>query len=89
MAEKRTIIILRESVVGSLFRDAGSFCVVAGLIGVGVWVGSTAMQWAGFVMGAFYIMARGSKVANHLTIPEARKLLDKLEANPDLESRDA
>lgn len=89
MTEKRTVIILRESVVGSWLRDAGSVGMAAGLIGVGVWVGSGAMQWFGFLLAGLYIFARGSKAVNHLTIPEARKLLDKLEANPDLESRDA
>jgi hypothetical protein len=84
---KPTIIILRETVVGSWLRDAGSFAVAAGLIGVGVWVGSGAMQWSGFLLSAIYILARTSKAAKHLTIPQARALLDTLEANPGMETK--
>lgn len=54
------------------------------LIGIGVIVGSTAMQWMGFVM--FWILLLAISIVNirresGLTIEEAKKLIEELEKN--------
>jgi hypothetical protein len=54
-----------------------------GVIGVGVWAESAAMQWAGFA--ALILVLIGAMVVMHgesagLTIPEARTALDRIES---------
>ena len=53
-----------------------------GVIGIGIWADSAAMQWAGFVMLAFLMigLAVPERDKNKgLTIAEARRRLDEME----------
>lgn len=84
MAETKqtpTIILLRESWQSSLAKDAGTFAMLAGLIGLGVFVGSTALEWIGALMGMFWLVAKTMRTTDKykFTIAEARKRLDELE----------
>lgn len=54
------IIIIRETVLQSWLRDLGTFAMAAGLIGVGWALGSTAMQWFGFIATVIFLTARCS-----------------------------
>lgn len=53
------------------------------LIGIGILVGSPAMQWAGFsVVAIIFVLAMIGAAKQHIvgmTIPEAREKLDRLE----------
>lgn len=84
MSDRPQIIIIRETVWGSLIRDAGSFAVLVALTGIGVVLSSAAMQWLGAILGFCCLLARTSHAANsnRMTIPEARRRLDELEARP-------
>lgn len=72
MAEKTkdTIIYVRQGFLTSLASDAVTFATVAGIIGIGAWLDSSAMQWAGFIMAALIIASRG------------RTMMDKLRMTP-------
>lgn len=75
------IIIIRETMWQSIVSDAVSFCTVVGVIGVGWWLGSSAMQWAGFCMLGVVAFARaGAQTAqkNRRTIAEAQAYLSEL-----------
>lgn len=84
MAETKqtpTIILLRESWQSSLTKDAGTFVMLAGLIGLGVIVGSSALEWIGALMGMFWLVAKTTRATEKykFTIADARKRLDELE----------
>lgn len=73
-------IIIRETVAKSLAIDAGTFALFAGLIGLGVWLDSTAMQWAGFFVATVTAISLSARPRTHFTIDGARKRLDEIEA---------
>ena len=56
------IFVLKESWVESAKRDVTSIICAFALIAPGVWLKSSAMQWAGFIMLAVVIMSRASGV---------------------------
>jgi len=81
MSDKPIIIIIRESVVSSIIKDVSSLALVAALISLGVYLGSTAMQWFGFLCAclAFVSLAgRFGDKKSELTVDEARKRLDEI-----------
>lgn len=79
-SEKRTVIIIQRPLWKSLLLNAYTFALLAGLIGIGVLVGSAAMQWSGFVLGFIVLFGRAMKADPPMTITEARKRLDELQA---------
>jgi hypothetical protein len=81
MEDKQTVIIIRETMLEGLVSDLGTVAVFGGLIGVGWFLDSTAMQWGGFVIGCVYLLGRASGMVqkNRMTIAQARKKLDELE----------
>lgn len=86
----KTIIIVHETVWQSYARDAGTFVMVAGLIGLGVLLDSTAMQWFGALMAFLMLLIRGNRRwhETHMTIQEARAKLDELEARDALHQQE-
>lgn len=81
-AARPTIILIREGWVQSWLRDASTFVLFIALIGIGVLLQSTAMQWVGALIGFLHIAGRARQLykTNSFTIPEARAKLDELEA---------
>ena len=81
MAE-RQIIIIKENARESWLRDTSSVVSFVALIGIGVVLDSSAMQWVGAVIGFFVILERSNRLfkSNRYTIEEARKRLDEIEA---------
>ncbi len=80
---KPEVIILRESMLASIVKDAGTFALFAALIGLGVLLDSGAMQWVGAIVGFTCILAISirASVKNRLTIEQARRKLDEIEAS--------
>ncbi|GMB80512.1 hypothetical protein NN6n1_12940 [Shinella zoogloeoides] len=69
---KTQFIIIHETPLQSWLRDASSFMLFACLIGLGVVVGSTAMQWAGFFVAVIILLGRaGSMKARRMSRAEA------------------
>lgn len=77
---KPTVIILHETVLQSLARAAGTFFMLAALIGLGVLLQSVALQWVGAIMGFIWLVAKGIRHGRGVSITEARKRLDELES---------
>jgi hypothetical protein len=71
-APKTQFIILHEKPLQSWIRDASSFALFACLIGLGVVVGSSAMQWAGFFVAVIITIGRaGMMKAKRMSRAEA------------------
>jgi hypothetical protein len=81
MAEKKAtqIIILHESVAQSWARDASSFALALAMIGVGVWLESSAIQWIGWFVWLVVLTTLASNATKKMTIKEAREFLDEIE----------
>ena len=81
--EKTKIIIIHETAIQSWMRDASTFALFIALIGVGVILESSAMQWVGaiiaFITTASHMSGAHKKASK--TIAEARTFLDDLESN--------
>jgi hypothetical protein len=84
MSEKkhRIIISRRETTFKSWATDASTFALFAGLIGLGVFLESAAMQWAGFTVAFITLLtkAAGVEKASTFDLDGARKRLDEIEA---------
>lgn len=74
------VIIIKESTRQSLISDAGTFALFIGLIGIGWALDSAAMQWTGAVVGFITVLGQSQKPWRRMTIADARKKLDELEA---------
>jgi hypothetical protein len=76
------VIIIKEGVLESWLNDAGTFVMFATLIGIGVLIGSPAMQWVGGIIGFIAIGTRPTLHRKRMTIAEARAKLDSFDAAP-------
>lgn len=76
---KAQVIILHESVAQSWARDASSFVMAMGMMGVGVWLGSSAMQWIGGLLWLLALATKASSMAKRMTVAEARQRLDEID----------
>ncbi len=87
MTKETHILILKESLIQSLFSDLGSFFTFAAMVGLGVYLTSPAMQWVGAIAFLMVMIGRASKAGKRFTIQEARTYLDELEKSktPDFE----
>jgi len=86
LSDKTEIIILRESVIGSLIKDLGTVVVFLVLIGFGVYMQSCAMQWTGAIIGWVVVSSMATRIHKgymKFTIVDARKRLDEMEAGND------
>lgn len=77
-----TVILIHETILQSLARDAGTFATIAGLVAIGIVVESTALQWIGAIMGFLTVIARSSGAVqrSRMTVAQARTKLDEIEA---------
>lgn len=85
MSEKKTeIILLHETALQSWIRDASSVVMFIALIGIGVYLDSSAMQWVGAILGFLVIIGKAINHQNNskMTIHQARERLDALEGRP-------
>lgn len=75
------VILISESVMDSWARDSFMFCTLVGLVLVGWFLDSAALQWVGALMGFLSVCVRasGRTKAARMTIAEARAKLDDLE----------
>lgn len=79
MTKKTEVIVIHETVLQSYLVDSSTFLLFAALIGVGVYLDSSAMQWVGALIGFITMAGRISRL-NRMTIEQARKRLDAIEA---------
>lgn len=76
---KPQVIILHETVLQSWLRDASTFALFVGLIGIGILLQSVAMQWIGAIIGMFCLAT--IKISKRLSFDGARKYIDEVEAS--------
>lgn len=77
--ENSSVILVHETALNSWMRDASTFALFSGLIGIGVVLDSSALQWCGAIIAFITIGMRGSGKAPRMSIAEARAKLDELE----------
>lgn len=82
MTRKTEIILLRESWRDSLISDAATLTTIFAPIGLGVWLESAAMQWAGFLMFLVSVVGRASAKTRdgRMSVDEA---IERLQAIKD------
>lgn len=82
MSKSPEIIILHETTVQAWVGDASSVVMFVALIGIGVWLDSSAMQWVGAILGFITIIGKAVSRQNKckMTIAAARVRLDEIEA---------
>lgn len=83
MSEKKPeVIVLHESAGQGWLRDLSSVVCFVLLIGIGVLLDSSALQWVGALLGFLTIIARTMHIAkdSRMTTDEARKRLDEIDA---------
>lgn len=66
---------MNEKPIQSIISDCFTFIMVVGIIGCGVYLQSTAMQWAGFLMLCILALGKASGVAKKMTPEEAIKYI--------------
>lgn len=80
--DQKTIRIAQgETIAQSWMRDASSYALAVALIGSGVWVESSAMQWLGALVFFVVSISKGSGLIKDMTIEQAREYLDNLETD--------
>ncbi len=82
MSEREVIVVVKNWRDTAL-HDIASIATFVAFIGIGVLLQSTAMQWAGALLWFIWVLGFASALAkkNRMTIPEARKRLDEIEAS--------
>lgn len=78
---KPEIIIVHETAMQSYLVDSSTFVLFAALIGLGIFLDSTAMQWVGAIIGFLTIAAKTNR-HRRMTPDEARKRISEIEAAP-------
>ncbi len=82
MTTSTTITIVR-SAPPSIWRTCAALLSIIAVIGVGALLDSSAMQWAGFIVWGLMMIGIAKRLTGKdvaLTIPEARRRLDEIEA---------
>ena len=81
MTKSPEVVIIHETIAKSWLRDLSTFTLFVALIGLGVLLGSAAMQWIGAIIGFITIVIRasGTHKSSRKTIAQARQFLDELE----------
>lgn len=62
MSDRTEVLYIHETLWQSIARDVSTFLMLASVIGLGWWMQSSAMQWAGFIMCALAILNRVGRV---------------------------
>jgi hypothetical protein len=83
MSEARTkketwFVVIKESALESWVRDASTLALFVGLIGIGVFLESNAMQWTGAIIGFISLVARASGKQKNLTKEQAIKFIQEM-----------
>lgn len=78
-SKKPQIIIYRETLLKSILSDAISFVMATGLVGMGRYIDSTALQWVGAIL--FFVLMSHPLIRKkfEVDLAGAREILDKIE----------
>lgn len=64
----KTIIVIDEKPIESIIRDTYSIISAFVLIGIGVYLGSSAMEWFGFLMVIIIIFTKASGLRKNMSM---------------------
>lgn len=80
--KKNKIIIIKESAIESWLRDASTLALFVVLIGIGIFLESSAMQWIGAIIGFFVVISKSAiyMEKRSYTIDEAEAEIQRLKA---------
>lgn len=79
---KEIIIRKEESMIASIISDTYTFVCQVGVIGVGVYCGSSLMQWLGLITLCLFLICRAMSTKRY-TIQEAIEELEKIKGGQD------
>lgn len=77
---KTEIIVIHESIAQSWARDLSTLALFSGMIGIGIALDSSAMQWVGAIIAFGAMWARVSGASRKMSTAEARNRLDEIDA---------
>lgn len=79
--KEEMVVIVDNRLWQSLGRDIATLGTFVSMIGLGVFLQSSAMQWVGGLIWFLWVIGRAAIVEKkaRMTIPQARAFLDKLE----------
>lgn len=82
MSDAPEILIIHETMAQSMVRDASTVAMFFSLVMVGIWLESDVLQWVGAIIGFIVIVLNAVRLAMgaKMTVAEARKRLDEIEA---------
>lgn len=85
MSKGPEVILLHERAGTSWRRDTSTVAGFVAMIGIGVLLDSAALQWVGAFIGFLAIASNTIRAFkdNRMTIEQARKRLDEIEAGAD------
>lgn len=76
-------IIIHESLLDSVLKDAWTFIIIASLIGLGWWIGSIVMGCLGAFMALVFVFSRAMNKGDNWhtadNIDDAYRILDALD----------
>lgn len=75
----KNVIVIRETVMESWISDASTYALFMALIGPGVYLGSSAMQWAGLIIALVTCLAKANARRKDMTKEEAIKFIHEME----------
>jgi hypothetical protein len=82
MAEPK-LLIVHETVAQSIIKDAVSAFTLLSMVGVGIWVDSSALQWVAGLLWVLWMLGKSINMSNRNVVHSfsaARKKLDAWEA---------
>ena len=79
--ENRMVVLVDDRLWKSVGRDVVSMVTLVAMVGVGVLLQSSALQWVGAIIWFLWIIGKAASVdkKHKMTIAQAREFLDKLE----------
>ena len=83
----KEIIIIQESLLKSIMKDCFTFSMIILLIGLGVFLKSTAMQWMGFICVFAVIISRFGKSENYKYFYSYQSAINHLEKKKKQENQ--
>jgi hypothetical protein len=83
MSKDTPVIVIKEPFWPSLVKDTYTAGTLLATVGVGVWIESSALQWAAGIIWILWVLGRAARFGkdNTYSIPQARAKLDEIEAN--------
>lgn len=83
MDSVKVILVKRETAIESWKKDSSTLALGCAFVAIGVILDSAALQWMGAFVWFILVLSQANKSVKRLTISEARKWLDDLEATPN------